>query len=173
MADESLKVGIPMKRLGFVFVAFAWSIDQMTKSLALKGLWPPYSNGVEVLPILNLRLGFNSGISFGLFAENAAEAVWLLVTFKILVVALLALWLWRTQRPIESVALGAIIGGALGNTFDRIRHGAVVDFIDLHAAGWHWPTFNMADVFIVAGAAGLIWAGIRTGPGARSHLSTR
>lgn len=152
-----------MIRLGFAVLALTLAVDQTSKSWALTGLGPPFGDSVALLPILNLRLGFNTGISFGLFSESAREAVWLLVAFKTLAVLFLALWLWRSRNPIDSTSLGAIMGGAIGNAADRIRHGAVVDFIDAHLAGWHWPTFNMADVAIVCGVAGLVLSGVKTG----------
>jgi signal peptidase II len=158
---------------GPALVCATLGIDQATKSWALNDLWQRSPDGVALAPFLNLRLGFNSGISFGLFAESAAEAPWLLVVFKVAVVVVLALWLWRTRNPIEAVSLGAIMGGALGNVADRIRYGAVVDFIDAHAVGLHWPTFNMADVFIVSGVTGLIWASLRTRPVGQRDVSKR
>lgn len=144
---------------GMASMLFAFGVDQLTKYLAMSQLTMLSPEGIAVLPVLNLRLGYNTGVSFGIFAESAAGAAWLLVTVKIVIVSALFIWLWRTNSAIESVSLGAIIGGALGNTVDRIRHGAVVDFIDAHAAGWHWPTFNMADVSIVLGVTGFLLAG--------------
>ncbi len=160
-------------RLGIALLALSLTIDQITKSWALANLWPPYSDGLTLLPILNLRLGFNSGISFGVFAESKADAVWLLLAVKGVIVAVLALWLWRTRIAIEAMSLGAIIGGALGNAADRIRHGAVVDFLDLHVSGWPWPTFNTADVAIVCGVAGLIYAAIKPGATDQHSYSAR
>ena len=134
----------------------AAAIDQATKAWALDALWPPYSEGITLLPVLDLRLGFNTGVTFGMFAESAAGAAWLLVLIKLGVVAFLGHWLWRSTMRVECAALGLIIGGALGNISDRLRLGAVVDFIDAHYAGWHWPTFNMADVAIVCGVGLLL-----------------
>ncbi|MFC7691976.1 signal peptidase II [Paeniroseomonas aquatica] len=124
-------------------------------------LWPPYSEGITLLPVLNLRLGFNTGVTFGMFAESAAGAVWLLVGIKLAVVAWLLLWLRRAANRTEATAIGLIIGGALGNILDRLRIGAVTDFIDAHYGGWHWPTFNMADVAIVCGVTLLVLTSFR------------
>ncbi len=131
-------------------------LDQAAKSWALSALWPPHSPGIELLPVLNLRLGFNTGITFGLFSQSAASAVWLLVGAKSVVVALLLVWLARAASRAEAIALSLIIGGAAGNIADRIRLGAVVDFIDAHYRSWHWPTFNLADVAIVCGVGCLL-----------------
>ena len=153
-----------MKRWGVLAALVALVIDQASKAWALEALWPPYSEGIVVLPVLNLRLGFNTGVTFGMFADSAAGAVWALVLIKAGVVAFLGWWLWRSVARLEVVALGLIIGGALGNIADRLRIGAVVDFLDAHYGGWHWPTFNMADVAIVSGVIGLIWISLRPAP---------
>ncbi|MBU8542012.1 signal peptidase II, partial [Falsiroseomonas tokyonensis] len=134
----------------------AGAVDQATKVWALGALWPPYSEGITVLPVLNLRLGFNTGVTFGMFADSAAGAAWVLVLVTLAITAFLLRWLWRSASRLEALALGLVIGGALGNAIDRLRIGAVVDFLDAHYAGWHWPTFNMADVAIVCGVALLI-----------------
>jgi len=86
------------------------------------------------------------------------------VLVKLGVVAFLVHWLRRSTMRLECAALGLIIGGALGNIADRLRIGAVVDFIDAHYGGWHWPTFNMADVAIVCGVAALILVSLRPAP---------
>ena len=153
-----------IKSIGVVIAICAFSLDQITKSWALNALWPPYSQGIEVLPVLRLGLGFNTGITFGLFAEDAATAVWRLVTAKMAVVAVLAAWLFRTTVLQEVLGLSLIIGGAIGNTVDRLRLGAVVDFIDAHYRGWHWPTFNVADMAIVCGVATILISTLRAKP---------
>lgn len=150
-----------MRGMGLFIALVAMATDQATKAWALLALWPPYSEGIMLLPILNLRLGFNTGVTFGMFANSAAGAVWLLVGLSLAIIVVLARWLWRTTSIVEGSALGLVIGGAVGNVADRLRIGAVVDFIDAHYAGWHWPTFNMADVAIVSGVALLILAGPR------------
>ncbi len=150
-----------MRRSGLLAAVVAVAIDQTSKAWALAALGPAYSEGIDVLPVLNLRLGFNTGITFGMFAGSSAEAAWLLVAVGLAVTAFLARWLWLTTSRWEAVALGMIIGGALGNVADRVRQRAVTDFIDAHLAGWHWPTFNLADVAIVCGVVLLVLAGIR------------
>lgn len=149
-----------MRRWGLLAALVALAVDQASKQWALAALWPPYSPGVTVLPFFDLRLGFNTGVTFGMFRESAAQAVWVLVLLTLAVMAWLVAWLWRTQLRLEAMALGLVIGGALGNVLDRVRQGAVTDFIDLHYAGWNWPTFNLADVAIVSGVGLLLWAGM-------------
>ena len=150
------------RRWGVAAALLAVVVDQATKAWALAALWPPYSEGIALLPVLNLRLGFNTGVTFGMFRESAADAVWVLVAIKLGVVALLGWWLWRTRLRAAALGLGLIIGGALGNIIDRIVQGAVTDFVDAHYAGWHWPTFNMADVAIVCGVGLLFLASFRS-----------
>ena len=162
-----------LRRLGLVAALLAAATDQATKAWALASLWPPYGEGIAVLPVLNLRLGFNTGVTFGMLAESAADAVWALVAVKLLVVASLAWWLRRAASRTEAAALGLVIGGALGNVLDRLRQGAVTDFIDAHYAGWHWPTFNMADVAIVCGVALLLLGGLRRTDGTASPPARR
>lgn len=144
------------RALGFAAALVAFVVDQAAKLWALEALWPPYQVVVEVLPVWNFRLGFNTGVTFGLFRESAAAAAWALILPKLAVIGILLWWLWRAAGLAEALALGAVIGGALGNTLDRARIGAVVDFVDWHYAGWHWPTFNMADVAIVCGVGVLL-----------------
>lgn len=152
-----------MRAWSLLAALFAFVLDQTTKAWALAALWPPYSDGIELLPVLNLKLGFNTGITFGIFSESAASVVWLLVGAKALVVALLLTWLARAATRLEAIALSLIIGGAVGNIADRIRLGAVVDFIDAHHQGRHWPTFNLADVAIVCGVGLVLFGSLRKG----------
>ena len=144
----------------------AFLMDQATKLWALDALWPPYQVVVEVLPVWNMRLGFNTGVTFGMFRDSAAGAVWALVSIKLVVVGFLLWWLWRGETRVEALALGLVIGGAMGNVLDRVRIGAVVDFLDWHYGGWHWPTFNMADVATVCGVGPLLLASFRQRGGA-------
>jgi len=114
-----------------------------------------------VLPVLNLRLGFNTGATFGMFRDSAGGTVWVLVAASLVVVALLGSWLWRSRSGAEALGLGLVISGALGNILDRLRQGAVTDFLDAHYGGWHWPTFNVADIGIVCGVGLLLISALR------------
>lgn len=104
---------------------------------------------LEIAPFLRLRLGYNSGIAFSLFAGLGAGTY-----ISILTSLLIAGLVWmaaQAQQDLERFGLALMIGGALGNLSDRLREGLVTDFIDLHAGGWHFPTFNLADVAITLG----------------------
>lgn len=130
-------------------------VDQATKFSALASLSaPPYK--VEVTPFFNLRLGFNTGVSFGFLGDVFNNQQWPLIAITIAIAVALTVWALRVNRLLEALAIALIAGGAFGNIIDRIRQGAVTDFLDFHAMGWHWPAFNFADVFIFVGAASLI-----------------
>lgn len=136
--------------------------DQLSKWAALEHLLSP-PRAIEVTPFLNLVIGFNTGVSFGLLGNDAAYGPWLLSAIAMAIVAVLTVWAARSRDRREIVGFGAIMGGALGNVVDRVRQGAVTDFLDLHAFGWHWPTFNVADVGICAGVGLLLVSGVRQG----------
>jgi len=108
---------------------------------------------IPVTGFFNLVLGFNTGVSFGLFGEAPA---WLLMAFILPMVAGLLVWMTRTDSRLTAIALGLVVGGAFGNLLDRLRHGAVTDFLDFHVGAYHWPAFNFADVAIVSGVALLL-----------------
>ncbi|OYD84973.1 signal peptidase II [Azospirillum brasilense] len=134
-------------------------VDQLTKWVALEQLLEP-PRLIEVTPFLNFVLGFNTGVSFGLLENDSAHGPWLLSGAALLVVAVLVVWAARSDSRAEAASFGAIAGGAVGNVIDRLRQGAVTDFIDLHAFGWHWPTFNVADIGITGGVGLLLLSGL-------------
>lgn len=133
----------------------AAAVDQGTKWIILNLVMVP-PQIIPVLSFFNLQLGFNTGVSFGMFADRFAGAPLLLAALNLALVGLLVLWIIRSKSRSEAIALGLIIGGALGNVADRVRFGVVVDFLDLYYGNWHWPTFNTADVAITIGEALLI-----------------
>ena len=94
-------------------------------------------------------------VSFGAL-NLGVDGRYVLVALSLSITAGLAVWLWRAPVRRVALALGAVIGGALGNVIDRLVYGAVADFFDLHVAGWHWPAFNIADAAIVLGVATLL-----------------
>jgi len=104
--------------------------------------------GIEILPVFNLVLIRNRGVSFGLMKELPW---WGLAFLGLAIVTVLSVWLWRAGSRLSGAAIGLIIGGALGNIADRIRWGGVTDFLDFHIDEYHWPAFNFADVAIVSG----------------------
>lgn len=105
---------------------------------------------IAVLPFFNLVEVWNSGISFGMF-NGLTHGQWLLSGISIIITLVLLRWLWRTSDRLTTTALCLIIGGAVGNTIDRLRYGAVADYLDFHAYGYHWPAFNLTDSAIFIG----------------------
>jgi signal peptidase II len=141
---------------GVALAATVLLLDQATKTLANALLVLCSDGTVALAPFLDLCLGYNRGVSFGLLANDHPAAPWVLAAVAGFVAIVLFVWMLRAGSGWERGAFGLIIGGALGNTTDRLRQGMVTDFIDLHAAGWHWPAFNLADSAIVLGAAILV-----------------
>lgn len=133
------------------------AVDQITKIAAHSYL---ADQSIAVLPFFNLVLVWNKGVSFGFLGGASPASPYILAGMSLLVVTLLAVWLWRGTTAPLAVALSAVIGGALGNVIDRIWHGAVIDFLDFHAFGWHYPAFNIADSAIVLGIAFVVFDGL-------------
>lgn len=135
--------------------------DQATKYAAVAMLadQPP----VEVTPFFNLLLVYNRGAAFS-FLAGAGGWQRELFTGIAIVASIWIVYLLRRypQQSLFCLALSLVLGGALGNVIDRLSIGAVVDFLDFHAFGWHWPAFNVADSAITCGAALLIWDGLRS-----------
>lgn len=139
------------------------AIDQASKWWVLEILRLPYREPLVLLPVLDLRMVENRGITFGLLngSDNVGSTLIILVAIAVLIG--LGFWLWRTERTLVAAAVGAIAGGAIGNIADRLRHGFVVDFIQVHALGWSWYVFNLADAAIVCGVAALLIDGLLDG----------
>ena len=150
-----------MTRAGLLAAALVLAADQASKWWILKGLRLPELGSVAVLPVLNLTMVWNRGVTFGLLGGFGAAGHVVLAAVALAVVAGLAVWLRRAERLSVALALGAIAGGAVGNVIDRIRYGAVVDFIHAHAWGWSWYVFNLADAAIVCGVGLLVLDGLR------------
>ncbi len=143
-----------MLRIGGLVASVILVADQISKQVVVEKMMdsPP----IEVLPFLNLVMAWNRGISFGMFNTDGAWNAILLSGLSLIIVCGLVVWLRKVQSLRMAVGLGAIIGGALGNVVDRARWRAVADFIDVHAFGYHWPAFNVADSAISIGAVILI-----------------
>ncbi len=131
--------------------------DQFSKYLVLLNIIP--SEKIPLLPFLNLTLTFNTGVAFGLFAGGGDSSRLVLAGMAMLVSLVLLIWWGRLPRDflLRRHALLLIIAGALGNALDRLFYGHVVDFIDFHFFGWHYPSFNVADSAITLGALALFW----------------
>jgi signal peptidase II len=149
-------------------LAALWAAgDQLSKSWVISYFDHAGSGGVPaaihqrvVTPFFNLVLTWNRGMSFGLFNQ---ESPWNAVLFSALaavIVAVLLVWLWRSDSRPVAAGIGLIIGGAVGNVIDRLRLGAVTDFLDFHWGDWHFAAFNLADSGITVGVVLLLIDGL-------------
>jgi signal peptidase II len=150
---------IAATRLGLITAIVVLAADQASKYWILHVLELPELHQVELLPVLNLTMVWNHGVTFGLLNGFGSWSHFVLAGAALVVVAALVRWLWRTENPVAALSIGAIAGGAIGNVIDRLRYGAVVDFIHAHLGEWSWYVFNVADAAIVCGVAGLILEG--------------
>jgi signal peptidase II len=132
-------------------------VDQIVKVAVLAHFAGPEAGARPLAPFVDLTLRLNRGISFSLFARDSASGEAALLAVTLAATGLLAWWLVRSQSVLPAVGLGLIIGGALGNAIDRVAHGAVIDYLDLHAFGRHFFVFNVADAAINVGVALLIF----------------
>ncbi|HRQ61137.1 MAG TPA: signal peptidase II [Alphaproteobacteria bacterium] len=111
---------------------------------------------IEILPFYNLAMVWNEGVSFGMMKTGHELMPLILAGFSLALSFAFMLWMFATRDKLTALSLALIVGGALGNVIDRMRFGAVIDFMDVHAAGYHWPAFNFADSCIVLGVGVLI-----------------
>jgi signal peptidase II len=146
----------PLSSLGLVVAVIACVLDQAAKLWIVNVFDLGHRGAVHILPLIDLILTRNTGISYGWLQQEGPFGQWALLVLKGIAVILLWFWLARAHGRLTAVALGLIIGGAIGNAIDRIAYGSVVDFIFLH----HWYVFNLADVAIVAGVVGLLYEAV-------------
>lgn len=134
--------------------------DLATKAWVSRVFTPGES--IEITPFFNLVLAYNTGAAFSFLAGAGGWQRWFF-TFVTIAISIAIVVMLSRQRnaPWVSAALALVLGGALGNLYDRLTLGHVVDFVQLHAAGYYWPAFNVADSAITAGVAMLIWDSLR------------
>lgn len=151
----------PLTAFGAVVAAVVGALDQTLKLWVLFVFKLGERGVVSIAPFVDFVLTWNKGISYGWFQQDGPLGQWALLALKIVAVTLLWIWLSRAATRLAALSLGLIIGGAIGNGIDRLAHGAVADFALLHiqTATWsfNWYVFNLADVAIVAGVAGLLY----------------
>ena len=161
----------PHLRAGVIAAVATLVLDQASK------LWLLYvfdlgQDAVKVTPFFDLVLAWNVGISFGWFQSENQLAQITLMAIKAVAVIVLGIWMARSSTWLATLALGLIIGGAVGNGIDRFLHGAVVDFalfhIEIGGKTFNWYVFNLADVAIVAGVAGLLYDSFLGVPAAKA-----
>ncbi len=151
----------PHLRAGVIAGIAALAIDQASKLWLLFVFDIAHRGVVKVTPFFDLVLAWNVGISFGWFQNDSLTAQALLTAIKAVAVIVLAIWMARSRNLLATLALGLIIGGAIGNAIDRVAYGAVVDFalfhIEIGGNTYNWYVFNLADTAIVAGVAALLY----------------
>ena len=147
------------QRIALIVIALVATVDQASKWLILLVVMQP-PRQFEVAPFFNLVLVYNTGISFGMFTGDAAITRWILIGLALIIIALLLVWLMSAESTAVAGGIALVVGGALSNVVDRLIHPGVVDFLDFHIAGLHWPSFNLADTAIVVGVALLLYDGL-------------
>jgi signal peptidase II len=159
-------------RPGIITAIAVLALDQASKLWLLYVFDLPHRGAVKVAPFLDLVLAWNVGISFGWFQSDSQATQIILMIIKAVAVIVLAIWMARSRTLIATVALGLIIGGAIGNAIDRFAYGAVVDFALFHlqigGKTFNWYVFNLADVAIVAGVAALLYDSFLGVPAAKA-----
>jgi signal peptidase II len=128
---------------------------------------------MDVLPFFNITMVWNHGVSFGLFASEGGWGKMMLILMALGISGFLTFLITRSQSKVEIFAMAVVIGGAIGNVIDRVRFGAVADFIDVHAYGHHFPVFNIADSAITMGVAFLIIYGLFFDPEHKRNNETK
>jgi signal peptidase II len=157
----------PLSVLGLAIASLTGVADQASK------LWLLYvfdlgdRGRVALTPFIDLVVTWNTGISYGLFPQHGRFGVWALLGFKAVVLVFLWIWLARASSRLTAVALGLIIGGAIGNAIDSLHWPGVMDFVLFHVEttgrSFNWYVFNLADAAIVAGVVGLLYDSLRVG----------
>src|SRR5437868_9933083 len=145
------------RRLGFLVALLVFALDQLVKWIVTGPLHVQDLEHYYLLPFFQLTYTQNEGISLGLFNATTEVGRWMLVALTSAIAIGVAYWLGREKNRVDQVALGMVLGGALGNILDRVRHGYVVDFADLHFGGWRpFFIFNVADAAISIGVVILL-----------------
>ncbi len=140
-----------MRRRGYAVAALVFGLDQLVKYWILKVVKLPEIGFIDVLPFFRLTFVGNIGVSMGLFPAGGEAGRWFLVAVTGAIAAIVAWWLMRERRGVDAIALGLVLGGALGNIVDRVRFGYVVDFLHFFWGSHSFYVFNVADAAITCG----------------------
>ena len=141
--------------IGFVFLVICFALDRLSKIYILNILNNDGQVDFYVNQFLNIYLVWNTGIGFRLFSEGS-KVFYNIFTLIIILINLIILYFAIIETKVKSIFFMIILGGSLGNLFDRLYYHAVPDFIDLNFKGYHWFIFNLADIFITIGIICLI-----------------
>jgi signal peptidase II len=157
-----MKIWGPYSFTGIALGAAVALCDQLHKAWMVSIFDGMERPKITVTTFFDIILIWNRGISYGLFRQDSDMGRWLLVGFSFFAALALVLWLARLESRIAALSVGLIIGGAIGNAIDRMHYGAVADFFSFHALGFNWYVFNLADVAIVGGVAGLLYESLKS-----------
>ena len=150
-------MGRTHRSLGFAIALAVLLLDQASKYWVVAGLALPTRDGIELLPVFRFLWVENFGVSMGFLTAGSDGERWLLVLATAAIAIGVAVWLWRETRRIDAIALGLVMGGAVGNILDRARLGYVQDFLNLHFGAWSpFYVFNIADVGVSMGVTLLV-----------------
>lgn len=159
--DISVPAGNRRLRRGLWLAFSVFAVDQLSKWWMIEIYRMEDKGRVAVTSFLDIVYVINPGVSYGLFEQSTARGQWFLAGFAALIALGITVWLARTSSRLVATSLALILGGALANALDRIFRGGVADFFSLHANGFYWYIFNIADVAITLGVIGLIVATLR------------
>ena len=154
---------ISHRRAGFLTAAAVFVADQIAKWAVTGPIGLQAKGSITLLPIFDLKWVENYGISMGFLIAGSNAERWALVALTALISIGVSIWMWREKLRGDVMALGLVLGGALGNILDRVRFGHVVDFLDLHFGDWHpFLVFNVADAAITIGVLLLVLRAVLT-----------
>jgi signal peptidase II len=174
MSNHKIRASLwsPLAPFGLAVAVAVCLIDQTVKFWLHDIYDLGARDAVRILPFLDLVLTWNKGISYGLFQQDGALGRWVLLALSAIAVALLWVWLNRSGSRLMVLALGLIIGGAVGNAIDRLHWPGVMDFVLFHIhtreISFNWYVFNLADAAIVAGVVGLLYESLLLGRAAKA-----
>ncbi len=157
-----MKIWGPYSFTGAALAVATVALDQLHKAWMISIFDGAARPKITVTPFFDLVLVWNRGISYGLFKQDSDAGRWALIGFAAAAALALIYWLANIQTRLAAASVGLIIGGALGNAIDRLHYGAVADFFSFHVSGLNWYVFNLADVAIVCGVAGLLYNSLKS-----------
>lgn len=151
------------RHIGWAVALLVFAVDQLAKWYVTGPLALPQRDSFEILPIFRLLWVGNHGVSTGILVAGSEPQRWALTLFTVAIAAFVAVWMTRETRRFDRIALGLILGGALGNIVDRVRLGYVTDFLNIHFGAWSpFLVFNIADAAISIGVAFLVLRAVFT-----------
>lgn len=145
-----------MWQIGLILAGVTLVLDRLSKWWLIYVFEMPRRLEVELTSFFKLVMWWNRGISFGMFRTGSETGRWILIALAGGIVIILLRWLLRIDRMLAAVGLGLVLGGAIGNIYDRLIYGAVADFFYFHVGDWYWPAFNVADMGISIGVVALL-----------------